>query len=295
MARMRLRRFSEHLGLPSPGLQQEDGPPSPRSPFCHVSLRKTSAGRPVVLAAVVMATLGDDDDDDLARLAGSPRHVANRPVGAAFDARAMSPTLRAVHPKARRSLDVDVPLDGDHMFGRGSPNPFQPIRGGSDLGHDDAYSMAGLTNVQDLRNAAIMHQGYDPEPMIKACVKVFVTQVQPSYAMPWARGEEARSTGSGFVVEMPPNELFMTCACTHLASRNALSRVLARLLLLLLLLFCPISLELHHSRAPRPSPIARAGRWAAAATWPTLQRRRRWSSARRIQTRRRRRQAGDAS
>ena len=64
--------------------------------------------------------------------------------------------------------------------------------------------MAGLTNVQELRHAALMTQGYDPEPMIKACVKVFVTQVQPSYAMPWARGEEARSTGSGFVVEMPP-------------------------------------------------------------------------------------------
>ena len=57
--------------------------------------------------------------------------------------------------------------------------------------------MAGLTNMHDLR------QGYDPEPMIKACVKVFVTQVQPSYGMPWARGEEARSTGSGFVVCLP--------------------------------------------------------------------------------------------
>ena len=57
--------------------------------------------------------------------------------------------------------------------------------------------MAGLTNMHDLR------QGYDPEPMIKACVKVFVTMVTPSYAMPWARGEEARSTGSGFVVTLP--------------------------------------------------------------------------------------------
>jgi S1-C subfamily serine protease len=64
--------------------------------------------------------------------------------------------------------------------------------------------MAGQTNVQDLRRATLAKQGYDPEPMIKACVKVFVTQVQPSYALPWARGEEARSTGSGFVVMLPP-------------------------------------------------------------------------------------------
>lgn len=151
---------------------------------------------------------GEDDDADMHSLAAgaSPRL---RAPGSAFDARTMSPTMRTVHPKARRSLDVDMPESMEPIFGRGSPNPFQPIRGGSDLGHDgqEPYSMAGLTNVQELRRAALMTQGYDPEPMIKACVKVFVTQVQPSYAMPWARGEEARSTGSGFVVEMPPNEL----------------------------------------------------------------------------------------
>ena len=149
----------------------------------------------------------DDDDADLRQLSGgSPRLRA--PGSSAFDARTMSPTMRTVHPKARRTLDVDMPESMEPIFGRGSPNPFQPIRGGSDLGHDgEGYSMAGLTNVQELRRTALMTQGYDPEPMIKACVKVFVTQVQPSYAMPWTRGEEARSTGSGFVVEMPPNEL----------------------------------------------------------------------------------------
>ena len=51
--------------------------------------------------------------------------------------------------------------------------------------------------------AAAMTAGYDAEPMIKACVKVFVTQVTPSYSVPWVRGEEARSTGSGFAVVLP--------------------------------------------------------------------------------------------
>ena len=69
---------------------------------------------------------------------------------------------------------------------------------------DGWHSMAGQMNSHDLRHAA--EEGFDPEPMIKACVKVFVTQVTPSYSLPWARGEETRSTGSGFVVELPSLE-----------------------------------------------------------------------------------------
>ena len=121
----------------------------------------------------------------------------------------MSPTLRISHPKARRSLIppdstslLQSEMEGDNpfasSFGRSSPKPFQPIRGAAV--DDEGYSMAGLMNVRELR---WKQKGYDPEPMIKACVKVFTTSVQPSYSMPWARGEEARSTGSGFVVTLP--------------------------------------------------------------------------------------------
>ena len=93
-----------------------------------------------------------------------------------------SPTLR--HPKARRSLlGSDAPGGAEEMFGSGgygrsSPNPFQPIRGRSSpapLGEGDGFSMAGQTNVDELRRASL-RTGYDPEPMIKACVKVFVTR-----------------------------------------------------------------------------------------------------------------------
>jgi S1-C subfamily serine protease len=142
----------------------------------------------------------DDDDADISASHTSPRPAFSRmqpPPDAGFGRG--SPTLRI--PKARRNLlgTESGDLDGG-TFGRGSPNPFQPVRGGSSSVDDENYSMAGLTNVQELRRKA---HGYDPEPMIKACVKVFTTSVQPSYSMPWARGEETRSTGSGFVVSLP--------------------------------------------------------------------------------------------
>ena len=95
----------------------------------------------------------DDDDADLRQLSGgSPRLRA--PGSSAFDARTMSPTMRTVHPKARRTLDVDMPESMEPIFGRGSPNPFQPIRGGSDLGHrDTAIALARAGYVA----AALLH------------------------------------------------------------------------------------------------------------------------------------------
>ena len=160
--------------------------------------------------------LAEDDDLQQQHLplavqpSGSPR-LGHPATVRGFENRAISPTAK--HPQARRNIFVDTSIDAEvdghfgSSFGRGSPNPFQPIRdrgGGSSLGDDELSGYSGQTNVQELRQAALMTKGYDPEPMIKACVKVFVTQVQPSYAMPWARGEEARSTGSGFVVTLPP-------------------------------------------------------------------------------------------
>ena len=82
------------------------------------------------------------------------------------------------------------------------PGPLQLDSTMDDL--DWWHSMAGQMNSHDLRHA--VEEGFDPEPMIKACVKVFVTQVTPSYSLPWARGEETRSTGYGFVVELPSLE-----------------------------------------------------------------------------------------
>ena len=126
--------------------------------------------------------------------------------------RASSPSLRLAHPKARRNILVDTQHDAEvehfsaNGFGRGSPNPFQPIRdrqAGSGLG-DEEPGYSGLTNVHDLRRAALAAKGYDPEPMIKACVKVFTTQVQPSYAMPWARGEEARHVWTRLFLHIRP-------------------------------------------------------------------------------------------
>eukprot|EP00965_Chrysotila_dentata_P127860 4228268-Pleurochrysis_carterae.AAC.4 len=37
----------------------------------------------------------------------------------------------------------------------------------------------------------------------QACVKVFCTSVAPCYALPWLRGAESHSCGSGFAVELP--------------------------------------------------------------------------------------------
>ena len=44
------------------------------------------------------------------------------------------------------------------------------------------------------------------ERAFAACVKVFCTAVAPCYALPWVRGEESHTTGSGFAVLLPSGE-----------------------------------------------------------------------------------------
>ena len=39
-----------------------------------------------------------------------------------------------------------------------------------------------------------------------ACVKVFCNAVAPCYALPWVRGEESHTTGSGFAVQLPSGD-----------------------------------------------------------------------------------------
>ena len=41
---------------------------------------------------------------------------------------------------------------------------------------------------------------------LAACVKVFCTAVSPCYALPWVRGEESHTTGSGFAALLPSGE-----------------------------------------------------------------------------------------
>ena len=151
--------------------------------------------------------------------------------------RATSP----LRPKARRAL-MQGQLGPANEAPRRSPMAFQPIsrdhRGhdGRGLPHDSAdredsdalalpVSMAGLMNPQELRRAAAAGAlACEPEQMIKACIKVFVTQVTPSYSVPWSRGEEARSTGSGFGVLLPP--LTRHRLCRRRAHRPPTAQVL---------------------------------------------------------------------
>ena len=44
-----------------------------------------------------------------------------------------------------------------------------------------------------------------------ACIKVFCTSVAPCYALPWVRGEESHTTGSGFAVRLPNGERKLVC------------------------------------------------------------------------------------
>jgi hypothetical protein len=141
------------------------------------------------------------DDGALMSPTGPP------PQGREPRGRATSP----LRPKARRALMTGPQAGGPDAYEpRRSPMAFQPIApraGGFDDTEDGEtamlHSMAGLMNAQELRQTTYQTES---ENMIKACVKVFVTQVTPSYSMPWSRGEENRSTGSGFGVLLPPLE-----------------------------------------------------------------------------------------
>jgi S1-C subfamily serine protease len=51
--------------------------------------------------------------------------------------------------------------------------------------------------------------GYSGSPIAQAfaaCVKVYCTSVAPCYALPWVRGDESHTTGSGFAVVLPSGE-----------------------------------------------------------------------------------------
>ena len=53
------------------------------------------------------------------------------------------------------------------------------------------------------------HDDRDTMPIshaLAACVKVFCTAVAPCYALPWVRGEESHTTGSGFAALLPNGE-----------------------------------------------------------------------------------------
>lgn len=69
-------------------------------------------------------------------------------------------------------------------------------RSGSDDSLCCGYSAAPSTNsgVPPLAQA------------FAACVKIFCTSVAPCYALPWVRGEESHTTGSGFAALLPSGE-----------------------------------------------------------------------------------------
>ena len=55
-------------------------------------------------------------------------------------------------------------------------------------------------------SASSANGGYTLSQSFAACVKVFCTAVAPSYALPWVRGEESHTTGSGFAAVLPSGE-----------------------------------------------------------------------------------------
>jgi len=129
----------------------------------------------------------------------------------------LRPKPRHGHVSAGWSPQPNIAADEEPRFGRRSPMVFEPLPtlGSADGESSQMLSMAGQITAQELRQRRGMmltdvqacEAGMatnDPELMIRATVKVFVTQVTPSYTMPWSRGEETRSTGSGFVVTLPP-------------------------------------------------------------------------------------------
>ena len=156
---------------------------------------------------------GLDDDDDEGFGSGqysfvppgarSPNPFKSQQEHRRSDGGGSSPTRTgpAASLSPTRRSGVSSPMQG-----------FRPIARANSFEAENLESMvhsyAGQMNAHDLRLAATsINGGYDPEPMIKACIKVFTTHVHPTYAMPWLRGEETRSTGSGFAAHLPPLQL----------------------------------------------------------------------------------------
>ena len=67
---------------------------------------------------------------------------------------------------------------------------------------DDSLNSIGSSSGYSSRE----EQHMAIERAFAACVKVFCTAVAPCYALPWVRGEESHTTGSGFAVLLPSGE-----------------------------------------------------------------------------------------
>jgi len=111
-------------------------------------------------------------------------------------------SARSARQTGQRSLSQDGGF-GDGQQTRGS---------GSSLGG----SVTGSTGLESSRShgprahhALIADDGVQHASIMDfntafcACVKVFCASVAPCYALPWVRGEESHTTGSGFAVVLP--------------------------------------------------------------------------------------------
>ena len=107
---------------------------------------------------------------------------------------------------ARQTGQRSLSQDGGFCDGQ------QPRGSGSSLGG----SVTGSTGLESSRShgprahhALILDDGVQHAPIMDfntafcACVKVFCASVAPCYALPWVRGEESHTTGSGFAVVLP--------------------------------------------------------------------------------------------
>jgi len=74
----------------------------------------------------------------------------------------------------------------------------QQLRHGSGPGSSRDYSSYHSSSSYHSRGPVM-----DFNAAFAACVKVFCTSVAPCYALPWVRGEESHTTGSGFAVVLP--------------------------------------------------------------------------------------------
>ncbi len=183
-----------------------------RGPASAARFRATSAAAPepasngLLTGLAAMQIIGTNGRKDPAASAAAGAPPGGTPNGSSTD--------RSHQRSARQSGGSSAPavshrsLSHDGVYG-GVREP--PHGGGSSMGGSVTGSSGPGSSREHGPRENHVTAGAQPPVMdfntaFFACVKVFCTSVAPCYALPWVRGEESHTTGSGFAVVLPNGE-----------------------------------------------------------------------------------------
>jgi len=102
-----------------------------------------------------------------------------------------------------------MPTARSHAVGVSNNGGAHSSRGHSGRARNSGEALSNNSSTlsqEQPANSNATGNGRDVVQSFAACIKVFCTSVAPCFSLPWMRGEESHTTGSGFAVRLPNGE-----------------------------------------------------------------------------------------